>query len=118
MGDPAGAHPVYSGDGSRVYPGRWNEKGQPVIYASEHYSTALLETVARTGEMPRNQHSVDCAKPQAPGVSQAALWKSIFRPESRTKWSRRTACTVGVMSTELLREHSALHGIQSGDRRF
>ena len=58
MGDPAGVHPVYSGDGARVYPGRWNEKGQSVIYASEHYSTALLETVARTGEMPRNQHYV------------------------------------------------------------
>lgn len=59
MGDPVGSHPVYSGDGSRLYPGRWNEKGQPVIYASEHYSTALLETLARTGELPRNQHYVE-----------------------------------------------------------
>ena len=59
MGDPAGVHRVYSGDGARVYPGRWNEKGQSVIYACEHYSTALLETVARTGEMPRNQHYVE-----------------------------------------------------------
>ena len=58
MGDPAGEHPVYSGAGSRRYPGRWNERGQAVIYASEHYSTALLETLARTGEMPRNQHYV------------------------------------------------------------
>ena len=59
IGDPAGDHPVYSGDGSRVYPGRWNERGQSVIYASEHYSTALLEMLARTGEMPRNQHYVE-----------------------------------------------------------
>lgn len=58
MGDPAGEHPVYSGDGSRRYPGRWNERGQALIYASEHYSTALLETLARTGEMPPNQHYV------------------------------------------------------------
>ena len=63
MGDPAGTHPVYSGGGSRVYPGRWNERGQPVIYASEHYSTALLETLARTGEMPRNQHYVEIEIP-------------------------------------------------------
>ena len=63
MGDPAGAHPVYSGDGSRVYPGRWNERGQAVIYASEHYSTALLETLARTGEVPRNQHYVEIEIP-------------------------------------------------------
>ena len=46
-----------------MYPGRWNERGQPVIYASEHYSTALLETLARTGEMPRNQHYVEIEIP-------------------------------------------------------
>ena len=42
-----------------MYPGRWNERGQSVIYTSEHYSTALLEMLARTGEMPRNQHYVE-----------------------------------------------------------
>ena len=59
IGDPAGDHPVYSGDGSRMYPGRWNERGQSVIYTSEHYSTALLEMLARTGEIPCNQHYVE-----------------------------------------------------------
>lgn len=63
MGDPAGEHPVYSGDGSRMYRGRWNERGQALIYASEHYSTALFETLARTGEMPRNQHYVEIEIP-------------------------------------------------------
>ena len=58
IGGPAGGPPVYSGEGSRLYPGRWNERGQSVIYASEHYSTALLETLARTGELPPNQHYV------------------------------------------------------------
>lgn len=46
-----------------MYPGRWNERGQPVIYASEHYSTALLEILARTGEMPANQHYVEIEIP-------------------------------------------------------
>ena len=63
MGDPAGEHPVYSGEGARAYRGRWNEHGQAVIYASEHYSTALLETLARTGEMPPNQHFVEIDVP-------------------------------------------------------
>ena len=63
MGDPAGEYPVYSGEGARTYPGRWNERGQAVIYASEHYSTALVETLARTGEMPRNQHYVEIEIP-------------------------------------------------------
>ena len=63
LGDPAGEHPVYGGEGARVYPGRWNERGQAVIYTSEHYSTALIETLARTGEMPRNQHYVEIEIP-------------------------------------------------------
>ena len=63
MGDPAGEHPVYSGEGARVHPGRWNERGQTVIYASEHYSTAVVETLARTGEMPCNQHYVEIEIP-------------------------------------------------------
>ena len=76
IGDPAGDHPVYSGDGSRVYPGRWNERGQSVIYASEHYSTALLETLARTGEMPRNQHYVEIDIPA--GVTYEVVTKDTL----------------------------------------
>ena len=63
IGVPAGDYPVYSGAGSRVHPGRWNEAGQEVIYASEHYSTALLERLVRTGEMPPNQHFVEIDVP-------------------------------------------------------
>ena len=63
IGDPTGNRPVYSGAGSRIFPGRWNERGQAVIYASEHYSTALLEMLARTGEMPPNQHYVEIEVP-------------------------------------------------------
>ena len=73
MGDPAGEHPVFSGEGARVYRGRWNERGQAVIYASEHYSTALLEVLARTGEMPRNQHYVAIDVPA--GVSYEVVTK-------------------------------------------
>lgn len=32
-----------SGEGARLYGGRWNEKGVPVIYASESRSLAALE---------------------------------------------------------------------------
>ncbi len=32
-----------SGDGARIYGGRWNEKGIPVIYASESRALAALE---------------------------------------------------------------------------
>jgi len=43
IGDPAGAYPIFDAAGSKLYPGRWNTPTSPLIYASEHYSTAMLE---------------------------------------------------------------------------
>ena len=57
IGDPAGTFPIYDARGSVIAPGRWNDPGTPVIYASEHYSTAMLEKLARgNGALPPNQH--------------------------------------------------------------
>lgn len=35
-----------SGIGARLFGGRWNEEGHPVIYSSEHLSLAVLELLA------------------------------------------------------------------------
>ena len=43
IGDPDGRYPIYDATGSRLYPGRWNTPASPMLYTSEHYSTALLE---------------------------------------------------------------------------
>lgn len=80
MGDPAGDYPVFSGEGARTYPGRWHERGQGVIYASEHYSTALLETLVRAGEMPRSQHYVEIDIP-------AGVTYEVVTHDSLPGWS-------------------------------
>ena len=57
IGDPAGRYPIYSAEGARRTEGRWHAKGQEVIYASEHYGTAMLEKlVYYNGVLPPNQH--------------------------------------------------------------
>ncbi len=64
IGDPDGAYPIFDATGSRLFPGRWNSPASPVIYASEHYSTAMLEKLVRTtGELPPNQHFIQITIP-------------------------------------------------------
>ncbi len=60
IGDPRGAHPIFDATGSRLFPGRWTTETSPVIYTSEHYSTAMLENLVNgSGELPPNQHFIE-----------------------------------------------------------
>ena len=60
--------PIWSTEGAKQVQGRWHAAGEEVIYASEHYSTALLEKLAQcNGVLPPNQHFVEATIPQ--GVS-------------------------------------------------
>jgi RES domain-containing protein len=64
IGDPDGAYPIFDATGSRLTPGRWNSSASPIIYASEHYSTAMLEKLVRSsGELPPNQHFIQITIP-------------------------------------------------------
>src|SRR5438067_8805938 len=44
----ARAHTAFTGEGSRIFPGRWNSRGRAVIYLSEHESLAALEILVHT----------------------------------------------------------------------
>jgi RES domain-containing protein len=81
IGDPAGAHPIFDATGFTLAPGRWNTPGSPVIYSSEHYSTALLEKLVR-GRLPPNQHYVRITIPRG-------LFYEVFSPPSL---AAATAC--------------------------
>ena len=60
IGDPDGAFPIFSAIGAQFAPGRWHTTDAPMIYASEHYSTAMLEVLVRTsGRLPPNQHFIE-----------------------------------------------------------
>ncbi len=63
IGDPHGEWPVFSGEGSRKFPGRWNDTGQEMIYLSEHLATSMLEKIVRLHTLPPNQHFVEVAVP-------------------------------------------------------
>jgi RES domain-containing protein len=88
IGDARGDYPVYSGEGAKLFPGRWNALGQDMIYASEHYSTAILEKLVRTGAMPPNQHFVEIAAPSGTSYEVATKdtvpdWSAANRETAR-----------------------------------
>src|SRR3546814_17471767 len=59
IGDPDGLYPIYDDEGSRLYPGRWNTAASPMVYTSEHYSTAMLEKLVHANAiLPPNQHFI------------------------------------------------------------
>ncbi len=65
IGDPQGEFPIYDAGGSARYAGRWHDVETPVIYASEHYSTAMLEILANAGGvLPPNQHFITIMIPK------------------------------------------------------
>lgn len=72
IGDPNGAHPIFDATGARLYPGRWNTSTSPMIYTSEHYSTAMLEKLVHgSGSLPPNQHFIEITIPN--GVTYETL---------------------------------------------
>jgi RES domain-containing protein len=72
IGDPSGAYPIFDPTGSKLSPGRWNTAQCPVIYTSEHYSTAMLEKLVHgSGAVPPNQHYIEITIPN--GVSYEIL---------------------------------------------
>jgi RES domain-containing protein len=82
IGDPNGAYPIFDATGSTIAPGRWNTTGSPLIYTSEHYSTALLEKLVHgSGRLPPNQHYVKIIIPRG------ASYEVLSQPSLRD-WDR------------------------------
>ena len=83
IGDPNGEYPIYDSEGARLFPGRWNTPISPIIYASEHYSTAMLEKLAHSSTvLPPNQHYVRITIPN--GVSY-----EVFRSAEHPGWDAK-----------------------------
>lgn len=67
FGDSEGRFPVWSVDGAKRDAGRWHQAGAEVVYASERYSTAMLEKLVRMSVEPIGQRFVEIDIPA--GVS-------------------------------------------------
>jgi RES domain-containing protein len=85
IGDPNGTYPIFDATGSTIAPGRWNTPGSPLIYSSEHYSTALLEKLVHgSGRLPPSQHYIEITLPRG-------LSYEVFSPPFLAGWDSMPA---------------------------
>lgn len=113
IGDPEGRFPIFSGEGASLEEGRWHERGQEVIYAAEHYGTAMLEKLAHyNGLLPPNQHFIGIDIPA--GVSYEEVTKDslpgwdhpyglVSRPFG-SRWAREKRTAVLIVPSYVSRE--------------
>ncbi len=118
IGDPDGTYPIFDATGSKLSPGRWNTAANSMIYASEHYSTAMIEKLVRgNGSLPPNQHFIEITIPN--GVSYVMVepahlpgWDapdcSVSKPFG-DKWRRDKQAVLLIVPSVVARlEHNVL----------
>ena len=118
IGDPAGAYPIFDANGSKLFPGRWNTPASPMIYASQNYSTAMLEKLVHgSGSLPPNQHFIRItidpgvsyemfSEPHHPGWDRADM--SVSKPFGETWLQQARSAILLVPSVVARMEHNVL----------
>jgi RES domain-containing protein len=79
-----------SGEGARLFGGRWNSPGRAVIYTSTTYTGAMLEKLVHTGrQIPKHQVCVVFEAPDDVMVSEFPVAKFVGWDASDFAVSRR-----------------------------
>ena len=88
------ADTAFSGEGSRLFGGRWNRKGQAVVYTSESRSLAFLEMLVQD-QLLRARYVLIAARLPA-SLSIMTLEQRELRPDWRTPQARGTVQQIGA----------------------
>lgn len=96
-------YPALDGEGARRWGGRWDEPGTPVVYASEHLSLAVLESLVHTDPdlLPddltafRIQAPDEIAAPALAAYETGLLPADWREPEVSAQWGEARAASGG-----------------------
>ena len=98
------AKSAFSGEGARLYAGRWNRKGTALVYTAASQSLAMLEMLVQD-EPPRARYvMIEVRLPKALTVDRIKIedlpsdWRDIAAREKlqaiRTEWARKRGSAV------------------------
>lgn len=110
---------VFSGEGARLYGGRWNSKGIPLVYTASSLSLALLEMLVQTDPLPMFYVAVSAILPKGMAMAVVQMenlpegWRHPIAPEALkligTEWVRSgISCAMRVPSSVLPQENNYL----------
>jgi RES domain-containing protein len=95
---------AFSGEGARLYGGRWNRKGVPMVYTSASLSLAVLEMLVQDDPLRADYVAIQAAIPDEVPVERVtegelpADWRGLGAraelQEIGTNWARRLSSTV------------------------
>jgi RES domain-containing protein len=95
-----------SGDGGKMYPGRWNMRNSPVVYCADHPSTALLEILVhlKPERMPSSYQLIEVTIEDR---------ISIETPDLPENWQNNLAVTRALGTAKLRNNTAALLRVPS-----
>lgn len=103
------AKTAFSGDGARLYGGRWNRKGVPLVYTAATQSLAMLEMLVQDDPLRARYLMIEARIPKGVVVDRIRIeelppdWRDIGAREQlqliATEWAnKRSAAVLAVPS--------------------
>jgi len=113
------AETAFSGEGARLYGGRWNRKGIPLVYTAGSQSLAMLEMLVQDEPLRANYMMIPATLPDSLVIERIdpaqlpADWRDLAAREQLqalgTDWARRRSSAVlAVPSTVIPMETNYL----------
>jgi RES domain-containing protein len=98
------AKSAFSGDGARLYGGRWNRKGIPLVYTAATQSLAMLEMLVQDEPLRARYVMIEARIPKGVQIDRVRVedlpadWRSIAAREKLqaigTEWARKRGAAV------------------------
>jgi RES domain-containing protein len=98
------ADSAFSGEGARLYGGRWNRKGTPIVYTAGSQSLAMLEILVQDEPLRARYVMIPATLPKNLKIERVtpdqlpANWRDLRAREQLqaigTEWARRRSSSV------------------------